>query len=191
MKTFCGLKCSVTPQLSLITSKGIVCCPALSKVTNDDIKAGMAEHGVTDVRRITVRHDGIIKPTNIFVLTFNLPNLPTFVIIGFIQVKVDVYIPNPLRCYNCQVFGLHKNKCGRHVVCCNCGEPEHCGPIVVCDKPAKCVNCSDDLPANSKQCPQWEKGNEIIKIEYENNISFPDAKKQYEQFTQIKPMHVL
>ena len=30
------------------------------------------------------------------------------------QVKVDVYIPNPLRCYNCQVFGHHENKCGRH-----------------------------------------------------------------------------
>ena len=182
MKTFCGLKCSVTPQLFLITSKGIVCCPALSKVTNNDIKAGMAEHGVTDVRRITVRHDGIIKPTNKFVLTFNLPNLPTVVIIGFIQVKIDVYIPNPLRCYNCQVFGHHKNKCGRHVVCCNCRVPEHCGPIVVCDKSAKCVNCSGDLPANSKQCPKWEKGNEILKIECENNISFADAQKQYEQF---------
>ena len=34
LKTFCGLKCSVTPNSSLKTSKGIVRCPALSKVTN-------------------------------------------------------------------------------------------------------------------------------------------------------------
>ena len=48
---------------------------------------------VTDVPRNTVRRDGIIKPTNTFVLTFNSSNLPTVVKIGFIQVKVDVYIP--------------------------------------------------------------------------------------------------
>ena len=133
------------------TSKGIVCCPALSKVTNDDIKEGMGEQGVTDVRRITVRRDGIMKPINTFVLTFNSPNLPTVVKIGFIQVKVDVYIPNPLRCYNCQVFCHQDNKYGRHAVCCNCGEPEHFGPTGVCEKRAKCVNCSGDYPATSKQ----------------------------------------
>ena len=102
--------------------------------------------------------------------------------IGFMNVKVDVYIPNPLRCYLCQVFGHHENKCGRHAVCCSCGEPEHCGPSGVCDKPAKCVNCSGDHPANSKQCPQWEKEKKILKIKCENNLPFPEARKQYEQF---------
>ena len=91
---------------------GLVLCKC--SCTNDDIKEGMDEQGVTDVCRITVRRDGIIKPTNSFVLTFNSPNLPTVVKIGFIQVKVDVYIPSPLRCYNCQVYGHHENKCGRH-----------------------------------------------------------------------------
>ena len=182
MKTFCGLKCSVTPHSSLNKSKGIIRCPALSRVTSDDIKEGMVEQGVTDVRRITVRRDGETKLTNTYVLTFNSPNLPTVVKIGFMQVKVDVYIPNPLRCYHCQVFGHHENKCGRHAVCCNCGEPEHCAPSGVCDKPAKCVNCSGNHPANSKQCPQWEKEKKILKIKCENNLSFPDASKQYEQF---------
>ena len=183
MKTFCGLKCSVTPHSSLNTSNGIIRCPALSRVTSDDIKEGMAEQGVTDVRRITVRRNGVIKLTNTRVLTFNSPNLPTVVKIGFRQVKVDVYIPNPLRCYHCQVFGHNENKCGRHVLCCNCGEPEHCGPSGVCDKPAKCVNCSGDHPANSKQCPQWEKEKKILKIKCDNNlISFPGVRKQYEQF---------
>ena len=96
------------------------------------------------------------------------------------QVKVDVYIPNPLRCYHCQVFGHHKNNCGRHAVCCSCGEPEHCGPSGVRDKPAKCVNCSGDYPASSKQYPQWEKERKILKIKCENNLSFPEARKQYE-----------
>ena len=182
IKTFCGLKCSITPHSSLNTSKGIIRCPALNRVTGDDIKEGMVEQGVTDVRRITVRRDGVTKLTNTYVLTFNSQNLPTVVKIGFMQVKVDVYIPNPLRCYSCQVFGHHENKCGRHPVCCNCGEPEHCGPSGVCDKPAKCVNCSGDYPANSNQCPQWKKEKKILKIKCENNLSFPDGREQYEQF---------
>ena len=59
--------------------------------------------------------------------------------------------------------------------------PNPCGPSGVCDKPAKCVNCSGDHPANSKLCPQWEKEKKILKIKCENNLSFPEARKQYEQ----------
>ena len=70
-----GLKCSVTPHSSLNTSKGIIRCPALNRVTSDDIKEGMDEQGVTDVRRITVHRDGETKLTNTYVLTFNSPTL--------------------------------------------------------------------------------------------------------------------
>ena len=48
-------------------------------MTSDDIKEGMAEKGVTDVRRNTVRVMVSKKLTNTFVLTFNSPNLPTVV----------------------------------------------------------------------------------------------------------------
>ena len=58
MKTFFGLKCSVTSHSSLNKPTGIIRCPALSRVTSDDIKESMAEQGVTDVRKITVRRDG-------------------------------------------------------------------------------------------------------------------------------------
>ena len=185
MKTFCRLKCSVTPHSSLNISRGFVRCPALSKVTNEHILEFMGKQGVTDVRRINVRRDGIMKPTNTYVFTFNSPILPTDVKVGFLQVKVDVYIPNPLWCCNCQVFGHHEHRCGRHAVCCNCAQPEHCASGQ-CDKPAKCVNCSGDHPANSKQCPQWEKERQILKIKCEQNILFPEARKHYEQFNGTK-----
>ena len=87
MNTFCNLKCYVTPHSSLNTSKGIVRCPALSKVTPEHIIEFMAKQGVPDVSRITVCRDGIMKLTSTFVLTFNTPILPTVVKIGFIQVK--------------------------------------------------------------------------------------------------------
>ena len=185
MKTFCGLKCSVTPHKSLNTSKGIVRCPALIRQSSEHILEFMEEQGVTDVRRINVHCDGVQKPTNTFVFTFNTPELPTVVKIGFIQAKVDVYVPNPLRCYKCQVYGHHENKCSRQAICINCGMPEHCASGQ-CQRPAKCVNCSGDHPANSKECPQWEKEKKILKIKCEQNISFPEARKQYEQFFQAR-----
>ena len=81
---------------------------------------------------------------------------------------------------NCLV--TTKKKCDRHPVCCNCSKPEHCGPSGVCDRPAKCVHCRGDHPANSKQCPQLEKEENFLKIKCENNLSFPEARKEYEQF---------
>ena len=76
MKTFYDLKCSVTPHSSLNTSKGSIRCPALSRVTSNDIKEGMAEQGVTDVHRITVRRDGvIIQLTHMLLHLTHLPYL--------------------------------------------------------------------------------------------------------------------
>ena len=184
MKTFCGLKCSVTPHKSLNTSKGIVRCPALIRQSNEHILEFMEEQGVTDVRRINVHRDGVLKQ-NTYVFTFNTPELPTVVKIGFIQAKVDVYVPIPLRCYQCQVFGHHENMWGRQALCINCGMPEHCASGQ-CQRPAKCVNCSGDYPANSKECSHGEKYKKILKIKFELNISFPEARKQYEQFYQAR-----
>ena len=88
MKTFCGLKCTVTPHKSLNTSKGIVHCPALSKQSCEHILEFMGEQGVTDVCRINVHRDGGLKPTNTFVFTFDSPVLPANVKIGLFRQKL-------------------------------------------------------------------------------------------------------
>ena len=70
-------------------------------------------------------------------------------------------------------------------VCANCGMPEHC-PSGQRQRPARCANCSGDHPANSKQCPTWEKEKKILKIKCEQNITFPEARKQLEQFNAVQ-----
>ena len=79
------------------------------------------------------------------------------------------------------VFGHHENKCGRQALCVKCSMTQHC-PVGQRQRPAKCVNCSGDHPVNSKQRTAWEKEMKILKIKCEQNISFPEARKQYEQF---------
>ena len=48
----------------------------------------MGEQGVTGERRINFHRDGVIKPTNTFVFTFDSPVLPAIVRIGFILAKL-------------------------------------------------------------------------------------------------------
>ena len=58
--------------------------------------------------------------------------------------------------------------------------PEHCQPGQ-CQRPAKCANCSGDHSANS----MGEREKSLI-IKCENNLSFPEARKQFEQFYQAR-----
>ena len=143
----------------------------------------MREQGVTDVRRIKIRRDETLKDTNTFVFTFNAPVLPKQLKVAFLRVSVDAYIPNPLRCYQCQVFGHHENKCKREKICANCGQPKHSADETDYKRPAKCINCKEDHPANSKQCQAWHTEKEILKVKYTRNISFPEARKIVESYT--------
>ena len=68
------------------------------------------------------KHSRVLKRTNTYVLTFNTPILPKKMKAAYISVNVEVYVPNPLRCYNCQFFGHHESRCTRKKVCANCGE---------------------------------------------------------------------
>ena len=62
------------------------------------------------------------QTNNTYVLTFNTPILPKKIKAAYISVNVEVYVPNPQRCYNCQFFGHHESRCTRKKVCANCGE---------------------------------------------------------------------
>lgn len=66
---------------------------------------GLQPCGVIAAKRITYRKDGKDLPTNALLDTFDTPALPSEVRAGYIQLKVQPYIPNPLRCYQCQKFG--------------------------------------------------------------------------------------
>ena len=142
----------------------------------------MKEQGVTEVRRIKVRRDGVMKDTNTFIFTFNTSVLPKQVKVALFRVSVNAYILNPLRCYQCQLFGHHEDKCKKQMICVNCGEPKHCIHDKDCTNVAKCVNCSGNHPADSRQCQAWSTEKEILKFKYTRNI-FPEARKIVDSYT--------
>ena len=178
LKSFHNLNVQVSLHASLNTCKGVVRCPDLKGVSEEEILEEMREQGVIHVRR-----DDALKDTNTFVFTFNTSVLPKQLKVAFLRVSVDPYIPNPLRSYACQVFGHHENKYHREEICANCGQPKHSADETDCKRPAKCFNCNEDHPANSKQCLAWHTEKEILKVKYTRNISFPEARKIVESYT--------
>ena len=121
-QSFHNLNVRVCPHSSLNSSRGVIRCPDLRGCSEQEILDEMKSQGVTAVKRFRVK-DGQLKDTNTFVFTFNTPNLPSTIKIAFLRVNVEVYIPNPLRCFNCQQYGHHEDRCKSHPVCSNCGEP--------------------------------------------------------------------
>ena len=134
-------------------SKGVIRCPELRPCSDKEIIDNLTDQGVTGVRNVSVRKNGVLKSTNTYVLTFNTPILPKKIKVAFLSVNIEVYIPNPLRCYQCLVFGHHEDYCMKKPICGNCGGERHCNDDRNCKNTAKCVNCNGNHPVFSRDCP--------------------------------------
>ena len=177
MNLFVGLKIKSFPHFSLNTSKGVVRRSELSLCTLDEIKTYLKNQGVSDVKRITINRNQETITTNTYIFTFNTSQVPKEIKVGYNLIKVNPYIPNPLRCYNCQKFGHHESKCLKPTVCKKCGESGSDHIELSCSNPTKCNNCQGNHTADSKDCIVWKREKEVNQIKYTNNISFPEARK--------------
>ena len=177
MKFFSGIKIKAYAHSSLNSSKGVVRSSELSLCTLDEIKSHLKSQFVTDVKRITFNRNEETITTNTYILTFGKPQIPKELKVGYSIIKVNPYIPNPLRCYNCQMFGHHEQKCTKSAVCKKCGESGSDHLELSCSKPPKCANCKGNHPADSRECVTWKKEKEINTVKYTNNIPFPEARK--------------
>ena len=178
-KTFFGLKVSVTEHKSLNTSKGIIRDRMLKGEKEDDIVEYLKEQGVVACKRFTIKKDHETVQTNTLLLTFNSVSVPKSLKIFYRIVPVDVYVPNPLRCFNCQRFGHHETNCPVDIgsVCEKCGAGGHDHHTSACKNAPKCVNCGKDHLSRSNQCEVWKKEKEISKIKVTKNVPYLEAKK--------------
>ena len=178
--TFFGHSVKVSPHKSLNSSKGVIRCRELSSCSLDEIKEGLSSQGIIDVKRISIKRNNEIKTTNTYIITCDTPVIPSRIKVGYQIVTVDIYVPNPLRCFKCQKYGHHEDRCRNESVCSKCAEtaPQH--QENNCPNTNKCANCGADHISNSKDCVSWKKEKEIVKIKYSENVSFQDARKIYE-----------
>lgn len=178
-KTFAGITISASPHKSLNFSKGVVRCRDIEMCSVDELKIELKDQGVVDVRQATTKRNGEIIKLNTYILTFSTPKRPEEIKIAYFKVKVDAFIPSPLRCFKCQRFGHHKDSCKKNCsTCARCGEEGH--EMDTCQKAHKCVNCNGPHTSFSKDCTKWKFEVQVQTVRTHNNISFPEARKLVE-----------
>ena len=167
----------VTEHRGLNSSRGVIRSRELRDCPDDEVLEALQSQKVTAVHHIKTKKDGLELPTNTFILTFRSPNPPTHITAAYMRLPVERYIPNPLRCYNCQKYGHSKTTCNRPAACARCGQEGH--GDTDCSAPEHCCNCKGSHTAYSKQCPEWQRQRDITRIKFEKNISFAEAQQLY------------
>jgi hypothetical protein len=189
MTTFVQIPVTVSAHRSLNFCKGVIRSHELSQMNEADLLHELEDQGVTAVKVITQKREGQIKNTRTIILTFAKNHLPDNIKAGYMNIKVEPYIPNPLRCFNCQKFGHHQTTCRQRKTCAKCGLADHDG--TPCSNPPKCVNCGGDHPSFFNTCPVWKTEKEICKEKAIANVTYPVARQRVAQRSSLQPTSIL
>ena len=94
-----------------------------------------------------------------------------------IVLRIEQYVPAPLRCFKCQKFGHHREACRGRQTCSKCGkkDPDHAEED--CLKETRCANCQLDHPVYARTCTVYQKEKEIIEVKHKRNVSFLGARR--------------
>ena len=111
IKEFYHIPCKCFPHGSLNSSKGVIRCRDLAGVSDSEIASELKSQHVTAAKRIKVKRDNKLVDTHTIILTFGISILPRTITVGYLVTKVDIYIPNPLQCFNCFKFGHGSKAC--------------------------------------------------------------------------------
>ena len=165
------------------SSKGNIRDRNLKDETAENIKEYLENQGVTHVKRFQVKKGNDYVNTNTLLLTFDSVVPPKTLKIFYQIIDVDLYVPNPLRCFNCQKFGHHEDKCPVDIgsVCERCGTGGHDHHVNHCKNPVKCVNCGGAHSPRSNECEIWKQEKAIMKLKVTKNLTYLEARKLHEQ----------
>ncbi|GFX07490.1 uncharacterized protein TNCV_5092051 [Trichonephila clavipes] len=173
--TFLDSPVTISLHKSLNTSRGVISESDLLSTPESEILEGFSNQDVIQVRRITIKKDATVIPTKHLILTFNIPKLPPTIKAGYLNCKIFPYIPNPLRCFNCQRCGHSQTSCRGQLTCSRCASVGHASTD--CSLEPKCINCSQPHTADSKLCPKFKNEKQIQEIKTNKNVTYVEARK--------------
>ena len=126
---------------------------------SNEIEMDELQFALTDYHVISATRFGKLQNSETVLLTFNTTSLPPFVTIGLKQHRVKTYIPQPVRCYNCNRYGHTSTYCTTKIKCPNCAGNHKYTECNSTNK--KCQNCGGNHNAAYKGCSEHQKAKEI------------------------------
>ena len=115
--------------------------------------------------------------TNTLFLTFCSEFPKEIITVKYLKVKVALFVPNPRRCFNCNMFGHTSQGCKISTECHLCRKEKH---ERLCDGPKLCSNCNGPRASSAQDCPVWKEDKEIQHFRIQKQISFPEARQLVE-----------
>ena len=117
------------------------------------------------------------EPTKSVILSF-YETPPEFVKIGYLRLRTNPYIPNPIRCNKCQKMNHTTARCTKATSSCSYCAQNH--EYANCDKriqnqPPKCANCNGQHSAAFRGCPIYVEIKQALSIRTTEAISYKEA----------------
>ncbi|XP_035205691.1 uncharacterized protein LOC118180736 [Stegodyphus dumicola] len=166
---------TVSEHKTLNYCRGVISEFDLLSVSEEELVSELANQKVCAARRIKMRKEGQLIDTKHVILTFKSPDLPKNIKAGYLNCPVRPYIPNPMRCFQCQRFGHTKISCRGKLTCARCSVAGHNSDA--CTAAPLCINCKGEHAAFSRSCPKWKAEREIQAVKHKRNISYAEARR--------------
>lgn len=173
-----GINIVASDHATLNSCRVVITCRDLLEMKDEEILEEMREEKVIKVERIMRKIDGVLTKTPSLILTISSPYRPEKIKVGFMLLPTRPHYPRPMRCFQCLKYGHLGRDCKADKTCANCGDLFHGED---CTREAKCINCQKSHKAVSPDCDVWKKETEIIRLRIDQNISYLDAKRIFEQ----------
>lgn len=145
--------------------------------TDIDLRDIIETTDAIEATRLRRNVSGNLVDTKTVLLTFE-DSLPTHIYLGYTHIEVTPYVPNPMRCNNCQKFGHTLKNCRKtSPVCSFCAEGhsyEQCTNKTDQTK-SFCANCHQNHSAAYRKCPRYLEVQLALRIRTTEKIPFKQA----------------
>ncbi|XP_017466295.1 PREDICTED: uncharacterized protein LOC108359128 [Rhagoletis zephyria] len=164
----------ITSHKGLNTIQGRIYSKNLIDISEKELTEELSSQKVVEVRKVMRKSGDRLVPTGAAILTFDLIRRPDIIKLGWDRVRVQEYIPNPMRCRNCQRLGHTKNRCRNTELCKECANTT---PHETWQR-TFCINCEIEAhPSYDPSCPTFLKHKSVNKIKIDRRCTIRDAWK--------------
>lgn len=165
----------VEPHKLFNGAKGVIRSSAFNQCTEEELTEHLRDQGVSEVRRIRIKRDGTLVPTNTYIITFTSSNCPRVIkLTSWHYERVEEYTHRPQQCFKCQNFGHVAKFCRKESErCANCGQWGHTRNSCVSD--TLCCHCGGCHISSSRTCQRYLCESEIVNVRMKARVPRSEA----------------